>query len=112
MPKILNNFAPLEASTDTVSTFAQQLTSTTESTYPAPQSSEIIIAAPAKCQSAEFQFPFTSAPIKALQQVLSKTSKQTRKSPKHYGFDKEDSSGESTNSCQPDLMQPQRKRSW
>ena len=54
MPKIPTNFAP----TDTISTFAPQMTSTTGSTHPAQQSSQILIAAPPTSQTAELQFYF------------------------------------------------------
>ena len=52
----------------------------------------------------------TSSPLEALHQVLPRLTKTTRKSPKYYGFGKDDSSGESTNSCLPNFAPPRRKR--
>ena len=54
--------------------------------------------------------PSISAPIEVLQQTLSRTTKRVRKSPKLFGFDTNDSSGESTNACPQNLTQPRRER--
>ena len=58
----------------------------------------------------EIILPSTSAPAIALQQIPIRATKRTRKSPKYYGCDKEDSSCESTNSCPPNFAPPRRKR--
>ena len=76
----------------------------------------IIIAPPIRTTqklpptSHELQIPSTSAPREALQEVLPKAGKGARESPKNYGFDQDDSSGVSTNSCPPNWLQPRRKR--
>ena len=82
MPKIPSNFAPLETNTDTASSSALQMTAITDSTTTAPRNSEILIAATTTSQNAELQQPSTSAPMKALQQLLPKPTKRARKSPK------------------------------
>ena len=61
--------------------------------------SEIIIAPPPTNQLTELMLPSTSAPSEALHQILPRSTKTTRKSPTYYGFGKDDSSGESKNSC-------------
>ena len=45
-----------------------------------------------------------------MRQVLPRTTKRTRKSPKYYGYGNNDSSGESTNSFPPNFVQPLKKR--
>ena len=72
--------------------------------------SEVIIAPPPTGQRSELIIPSTSAPVEALRQVPLRTTKRTPKSPKYYGYDNEDSSGESTNSCPSNFVQPRRKR--
>ena len=71
---------------------------------------EAIIAPPPTGQQAELTIPATAAPVEALQQVPSQATKRTRKTPKYYGYDNEDSSSESTNSCPPNFLLPRRKR--
>ena len=51
-----------------------------------------------------------SAPAIVLPQIPTRATKRTRKSPKYYGYYKEDSSGESTNSCPPNFAPPRKKR--
>ena len=82
MPKIPDNFAPLEVNTEIASTPAPQMTNTTDSNTPAPQSSEILIAAPPTCRTAELQLPSNSAPIELLQHVVPKTLKRAQKTKK------------------------------
>ena len=79
---------------------------------PEPQiiTSEVIIAPPPTGQRSELTIPSSAATVEALQQISSRATKRTRKSPKYYGYDNEDSSGESTNSCPPNFQQPRRKR--
>ena len=71
---------------------------------------EVLIAPPPTNNQPELILPSTSAPAIALQQIPIRATKRTRKSPKYYGYDKEDSSGESTNSCPPNSDPPRRKR--
>ena len=98
MPKVPENFATPETSSQPEAT-------------PEPQiiTSEVIIAPPTD-QRSELILPSTSAPVEALQQIPPRTTKRKRKSPKWYGYDNDDSSGESTNSCPPIFLQPRRKR--
>ena len=70
----------------------------------------MLIAPPPTNNQSELAIPFTSAPAATLQQVQPRATKRTRKSPKYYGYDKDDSSGESTNSCPPNFVQTRRKR--
>ena len=99
MPKVPENFAPPVMSSQTEAT-------------PEPQIilSEVIIASPPTSQNSRLTPPSTSAPVETLQQIPPRTTKRTRKSPKYYGYDNDDSSGESTNSCPPNFLQPRRKR--
>ena len=60
--------------------------------------SELIIAPPPTSQRTELIIPSASVPVEAMRQVLPRTTKRTRKSPKYYGYDNEDLSGELTNS--------------
>ena len=68
--------------------------------------SEVIIARSPTVQRTELIIPSTSAPVEGGSQVLPRTTKRTRKSPKYYGYDDDDSSGESTNSFPPNFVQP------
>ena len=99
MPKVPENFAPPE-------------TSSRPEAAPEPQiiTSEVLIAAPPTSQLSELTLPSTSAPAETLQQIPPRVMKRTRKSPKYYGYDKDDSSDESTNSCPPHFLQPRKKR--
>ena len=45
-----------------------------------------------------------------MHQVLPQTTKRKQKNPKLYGFENDDSSGESTSSCPPNFGQPRRNR--
>ena len=99
MPKVQENLGPPETpSQPEVNPETQIVTS------------EVIIAPPPTGQRSELTIPSTAAPVEALQQVPSRATKRTRKSPKYYGYDNEDSSGESTNSCPPNFLQPRRKQ--
>ena len=99
MPKIPENFAPQvlpkipEAAPD------QQIITGVVLIAPPPTNNqpEVILSSP-------------SAPAIALPHIPTRATKRTRKSPKYYGYDKEDSSGESTNSCPPNFAPPRRKR--
>ena len=53
--------------------------------------------------------PSTSAPMEALQQILSRTTVRARKSPRYFGFDNDHSFGESIKSCPTNPTQPRRK---
>ena len=99
MPKIPENFAPPETPSQPEAT-------------PEPQiiTSEVLIAPPPTSQHSELTLPSTSAPAEALQQIPPRVPKRTRKSPRCYGYDKDDSSGESTNSCPPHFLQSRKKR--
>ena len=44
-----------------------------------------------------------------MRQVFPRATERTQESPKYYGYDNEDSSGESTNSCPPNCLPPRRK---
>ena len=99
MPKVPENFAPPE-------------TSSQPEAAPEPQiiTSEVLIAPPPTSQHSELTLPSTSAPAEALQQIPPRLPKRTRKSPRYYGYDKDNSSGESTNSCPPHFLQTRKKR--
>ena len=93
MPKVPEKFAPPE-------TFSQH------ETTPEPQiiTSEVTTAPPPTGQRSELIQPSTSAPVEALQQIPQRATKRTHKSPKYYGYNNDDSSGESTNSCPPQIF--------
>ena len=95
MPIIPENFAPQEVPTIQETAPEQQIITT-----------EVLIAPPPTNNQSELAIPSTSAPTAALQQAQSKATKRT----KYYGYDKDDSSGESTNSCPPNFVQPRKKR--
>ena len=99
MPKIPENFAPREVPAIQETAPEQQIITT-----------ELLIAPPPANNQSELAIPSTSAPAAALQQAQPKTTKRTRRIPKYYRYDKDDSSGESTNSCPPNFVQPQKKR--
>ena len=99
MPKIPKNFAPQEVPAIPETAPEQQIITT-----------DVLIAPPPTNSQSELAIPSTSAPATALQQIQPKSTKTTRKSPKYYGYDKDDSSGESTNSCPPNFVQPRKKR--
>ena len=99
MPKIPKNFAPKELPAIQETAPEQQIITT-----------KVVIAPPPTNNQSELAIPSTSAPAAALQQAQPKATKRTRKSPKYYGYDKDDSSGESTNSCPPNFVQPRKKR--
>ena len=99
MPKIPENFAPQELPAIQETAPEQQIITT-----------EVLIAPPPTNNQSELTIPSTSAPAAALQQIHPRATKRTRKSPKYHGYDKDDSSVESTNSCPPNFVQPRRKR--
>ena len=99
MSKVPENFAPPETSSQPEAAPEQQIIT-----------SEVLIAPLPTIQHSELTLPSTSAPAEALQQIPPRVTKRTRKSPKYYGYDKDDSSGESTNSCPPHFLQPRSKR--
>ena len=71
---------------------------------------EVLIAPPPTNTQQEALLSSPSVPTTTLPHTLTRTTKRTRKSPKYYGYDKEDSSGDSTNSCPPKFAPPRRKR--
>ena len=95
------NFASPETTIQSASISSPQMS--------APQSSELLIAPPPTNQTAEFTIPSTSAPVETLRQIQPRTTKRARKSPKYFGFDNDDSSGESSNSFPPNLTETRRK---
>ena len=99
MPKVPPNLAPPETPSHSEINSGQQIIA-----------SGVIIAPPPMNQRSELTLPSTSAPVEALRQVLPRSTKRTQKRPKYYGYDNEDSSGESTNSCRPNFLRPRRKR--
>ena len=98
-PKMPSNFVPPETPSTPETDSGEQIIA-----------SEVFIAPPPTNQLSELTLPSNSAPVEALRQVLPRSTKRTRKNPKYYGYDNEDSSGESTNSCPPNFLQPRRKR--
>ena len=99
MPKVPANLVPSEtASQPEINPDQRNITS------------EVIIAPLPTGQRTDFIIPSTSAYVEGMRQVLPRTSKRTRKSPKYYGYDNDDSSGESTNSFPPKFVQPLEKR--
>ena len=99
MPKIPETFAPQELPAIQETAPEQQIITT-----------EVLIAPPPTNNQSELVIPSTSAPAAALQQAQPRAPKRTRRSPKYYGYNKDDSSGESTNSCPPKFAHPRRKR--
>ena len=99
IPKIQENFAPQVLPEIPEAAPEQQIIT-----------GEVMIAPPPTNNHPELILPSTSAPAIALQQIPIRATKRTRKSPKYYGYNKEDSSGESTNSCPPNFAPPPRKR--
>ena len=98
MPKIAENFAP-------------QVLPEIHEAAPEQQiiNGEVLIAPP-PTNNQPLILSSTSAPAIALPQIPTRATKRTKKSPKYYGYDKEDSSGESTNSCPPNFAPPRRKQ--
>ena len=98
MPKVPENFAP-------------QATPKIPEAAPEQQiiTGEVLIAPPPTNTQQEALLSSPSVPTTTLPHTLTRTTKRTRKSPK-YGYDKEDSSGDSTNSCPLNFAPPRRKR--
>ena len=71
---------------------------------------EVLIEPPPTNTHQEALLSSPSIPTTTLPHTLTRTTKRTRKSPKYYGYDKEDSSGDSTTSCPPNFAPPRRKR--
>ena len=99
MPKVPDNFAP------------QVLPGIPEAAPDQPIiTEEVIIAPPPTNTQQETIEPPHPAPTTSFADTLPRSTKRTRKSPKYYGYDKDDSSGDSTNSCPPNFAPPRRKR--
>ena len=99
MPKVPDNFAP------------QVIPEIPEAAPEQPIiTEEVLIAPPPASIQQEALVSSPSVPTTSLAHTLTRTTKRTRKSPKYYGYDKEDSSGDSTNSCPPNFAPPRRKR--
>ena len=99
MQKVSPNLVPPESPIEPDASSREQITD-----------SEVIIAPPPTNQTTDIMLRSTSAPLEALHQVLPRSPRRTRKSPKYYGFEKDYSSGELTNSCQSDFTEPHKKR--
>ena len=99
MPKVPDNFAPQVIPEITEAAPEQQIIT-----------GEVLIALPPTNTQQEVLLSSPSVPTTTLPHTLTRTSKRTRKSPKYYGYDKENSSGDSTNSCPPNFAPPRRKR--
>ena len=99
MPKIPENFAPQSLPENPEAAPEQQIIT-----------GEVLIALPPTNNQPEVLLSSPSAPATTLPHILTRATKRTRRSPKYYGYDKEDSSGESTNSCPPNFAPPRRKR--
>ena len=99
MPKIPENFAPQVLPEIPEAAPEQQIIT-----------GEVLIVPPPTNNQPEVLLSSPSAPAITLPHIPTRAAKRTRKSPKYYGYEKEDSSGESTNSCPPTFAPPRRKR--
>ena len=99
MPKVPENFAPQVIPEIPEAAPEQQIIT-----------GEVLIAPPPTNNQPEVLSSSPSVPTTTLPHILTRATKRTRKSPKYYGYDKEDSSGDSTNSCPPNFAPPRRKR--
>ena len=99
MPKVPENFAPQVIPEIPEAAPEQQIIT-----------GEVLIATPPTNNQPEVLLSSPSVPTTTLPHILTRATKRTRKSPKFYGYDKEDSSGDSTNSCPPNIAPPRRKR--
>ena len=99
MPKVPDNFAPHVIPEIPEASPEQQVIT-----------GEVLIAPPPTNTQQEALLSSPSVPTTTLPHTLTRTTKRTGKSPKYYGYDKEDSSGDSTNSCPPNFAPPRRKR--
>ena len=99
MPKIPENFAPQVFPEIPEAAPEQQIIT-----------GEVLIAPPTTNNQPEVLLSSPSDPAITLPHIPTRATKRTRKSPKYYGYDKEDSFGESTNSCPPNFAPPRRKR--
>ena len=72
MPKVPPILVPPEALSQPETNSGQQIID-----------SEVIIAPPPTNQRSELTLPSTSAPVEALRQILPRSTKRTRKSPKY-----------------------------
>ena len=99
MPKVPDNFAPRVKPEIPEAAPEQQIITGEVLIAPSPTNAqqEVLLSSP-------------SVPTTTLPHTLTRATKRTRKSPKYYGYAKEDSSGDSTNSCPPNFAPPRRKR--
>ena len=88
MPKIQENFAPQVIPEISEAAPEQQIIT-----------GEVLIAPPSTNNQPEVLLSSPSVPTTTLPHILTRATKRTRKSPKYYGYYKEDSSGDSTNLC-------------
>ena len=87
MPKVPENFAPQVIPEIPEAAPEQQIIT-----------GEVLIAPPPTNNQPDVLLSSLSVPTTTLPHILTRATKRTRKSPKYYGYDKEDSSGDSTNS--------------
>ena len=99
MPKVPENFAPQVIPEIPEAAPEQQIIT-----------GEVLIAPPPTNNQPEVLSSSPSVPTTTLPHIMTRATKRTRKSPKYYGYDKEDSSGDSTKSCHPNFAPPRRKR--
>ena len=99
MLKVPANLVPPETPFQPEASFGQQIIA-----------SEVIIVPPPTNRLTELTLPSTSATLEALHQVLLRSTKRTRKSPKYYGFGNDESSGEWINLYPTNFTQPPGKR--
>ena len=101
MPKVPDNFAP------------QVLPVIPEADPDQPIiTEEVLIAPPPTNTQHETIEPPHPAPTTSFADTLTRSTKRTRKSPKYYGYDEDDSSGDSTNSCPPNFAPPVGSVEW
>ena len=99
MPKVPDNFAP------------QVIPEIPEAAPDQPIiTEEVLIAPPPTNIQQEALISSHPAPTTSFPNTLTRSTKRTRKSPKYYGYDKDDSSGDSLNSCPPNFAPPRRRR--
>ena len=103
MPKVPDNFAPQVIPEIPEAAPEQQIIT-----------GEVLLAPPPTNNRPEVLLSSPSVPPTTLPHTLTRTTKRTRKRtlsypPKYYGYDKEDSSGDSTKSCPLNFAPPRRK---
>ena len=99
MPKVPDNFAPQTIPDIPEAAPEQQIIT-----------GEVLITPPPTNTQQEALLSSPSVPTTTFPHTLTRTTKRTRKSPKYYGYDKEDATGDSTTSCPPNFAPPRRKR--